>query len=345
VADTGNHRITVWRYKTDSDQVTQFASKNFGQFGDGNGRFLRPEDVAVGPDGRVYVADTGNHRIQVFDKDGTYVDKIGRFGDADGQFNSPSGLAVSGWVLKAGTDPLLGPSRVADFFCLYVIDTLNHRVQRFKITAPPKPFGGFGFQTTPFISTHDGTVGSYGDADGRFNLPEGTDVDPINTPLFLVPELFQLPIVPEQWDGQVYVADRNNHRIQYFDLTGSFAGKWGTYGDADDQFHHPQDVAVGIRLENPIMNEGDRFVDVYVADTGNHQVKRFDEVGAHQETFGSYGDATGKFNSPRGIAVDRLPQQMTPSSTDPDYPQSVGVDGDFFVIDSLNHRGQRFKRQ
>jgi hypothetical protein len=228
-------------------------------------------------------------------------------------------------VLKAGGEP----ARVADYFSLYVTDTLNHRVQRFKIN-----------KNQPTTFTHDGNVGSYGSGDSNFDLPEGIAVDPIDTPGSLVPELFQLPIVPEQWEGHFYVADQNNHRVQYFDLAGGFAGKWGSYGSSNTQFDTPQDVAVGVRLEDPIKNEGERFVDVYVADTGNHQVKRYNDVGTHQDTVGGFGDSGGEFNSPNGVVVDRRLQQLSVA----DYPDSVGIDGDAFVVDTGNHRIQSFDR-
>ena len=324
VADTGNHRISVWKYNTDSTIVTHF--KNFGQCGNADGQFCSPEDVVVGPNGLVYVTDTGNHRVQVFDKDGNYQGQFGTCGAGDNQFNAPSGLAVSGWELKEGGEP----ARVADFFYLYVADTINHRVQRFKINKT----------SATGVGAFDATMGALGDGNGQFNLPEGTAADPIDTPAFMVPEMYQLPIVPEQWEGHVYVADQNNHRVQYFDLTGGFAGKWGTYGTGNTQFDTPQDVAVGIRLEDPIKNEGERLVDVYVADTGNHQVKHYDDAGTHQETIGSFGDADGEFNSPNGVAVDRRPQQLSLF----DYPDSVGVDGNAFAVDTVNHRIQSFDR-
>lgn len=325
VADTGNHRISVWRYKTDSTIVTHF--KTFGQCGYDAGQFCSPEDVVVGPNGSAYVADTGNHRIQVFDKDGAYQGQFGSYGVGNDQFNAPSGLAVSGWVLRdnGGGEP----DRVADYFYLYVADTLNHRVKRFRIG-----------KNQPTLFTHDGDMGSYGNGDGQFNLPEGIGVDPIDTPAFLAPETYQLPIVPEQWEGHVYVADQSNHRVQYFDLTGAFAGKWGTYGSDNTQLDTPQDVAVGVRLEDPINNVGERVVDVYVADTGNHQVKRYDDVGTYQHTVGGFGDAGGEFESPNGIAVDRRLQQVSVA----DYPDSVGVDGDAFTVDTGNQRIQSFNR-
>jgi DNA-binding beta-propeller fold protein YncE len=67
----------------------------------------------VDASGSVYVADTGNHRIQKFDSSGTFVIKWGTYGSGNGQFNKPVGIAVdaSGYV--------------------YVADNDNYRIQKF----------------------------------------------------------------------------------------------------------------------------------------------------------------------------------------------------------------------
>ena len=54
-----------------------------GQKGQGNGKFSGPRGVCVapGPEGRVYVADFDNHRVQVLTKDGAYVRTIGVTGE------------------------------------------------------------------------------------------------------------------------------------------------------------------------------------------------------------------------------------------------------------------------
>ena len=49
------------------DKDGKFISK-FGSKGSKDGQFNRPEDLAIDPEGKVFVADTGNSRIQVFDK-------------------------------------------------------------------------------------------------------------------------------------------------------------------------------------------------------------------------------------------------------------------------------------
>src|SRR5690606_29955190 len=59
----------------------------------GQGILSRPRNITVGPDGRLYVADAGNHRIVVFE-DGQVVLEVGSVGAGAGQFNEPWGVAV-----------------------------------------------------------------------------------------------------------------------------------------------------------------------------------------------------------------------------------------------------------
>ncbi|NIP86573.1 MAG: 6-bladed beta-propeller, partial [Planctomycetales bacterium] len=91
------------------------AARAFGNAGTGNGQFTTPRAVAVGPDGLLYVADSGNNRIQVLDPEGNFVRAWGSAGSGPGQFQEPWGIAVS----DAGR--------------VYVADTWNHRVQVFDL--------------------------------------------------------------------------------------------------------------------------------------------------------------------------------------------------------------------
>jgi outer membrane protein assembly factor BamB len=75
---------------------------SWGRQGAGPGEFdvRRPDDnagngdVAVAPDGRVYVADGSNHRVQVFEPDGNFLFQFGRFGTDEGQFGAISEIEV-----------------------------------------------------------------------------------------------------------------------------------------------------------------------------------------------------------------------------------------------------------
>jgi len=311
VADTGNHRIQIFEYEADGTTVDYLSE--FGQYGDGQGQFNSPEDVVVGPFGFVWVADTGNHRIQYFDADGNYQGEFGLYYDVLGTFNSPSGIAISALQLSETEDP---------YFYIYIADTGNHRIQVVKV-----------------VVGDDGELGEwgvYGDLDGQFHLPEGIDIDPIQPQLpDIDPPQYQNGTTPEAWEAHVYVADMGNHRVQYFTQDGTFTGQFGVYGSGDSQFNRPQDVGVGIRLAE-VSTSAQRLVDVYVADTGNHRIQYFDETGSYQDQFGQYGDGPDQFNSPAGIAVDRLPSEL--------YPDAVGLEGDIFIMDTGNHRGQRSSR-
>src|SRR5690606_6703724 len=84
--------------------------------------------------------------------------------------------------------------------------------------------------------------GTYGIRDGNFNSPTGIAVDS---------------------EGNVYVVDSLNNRIQKFTSDGTFVLKWGSDGRSDGKFSYPTGIAVD--------SEGN----VYVADTGNNRIQKF----------------------------------------------------------------------
>ena len=64
----------------------------FGSKGSGNGQFSCPYAICIGPDGRIYVVDNGNHRIQVFHQDETFSHNIDSNVLDNKEFSSPVGL-------------------------------------------------------------------------------------------------------------------------------------------------------------------------------------------------------------------------------------------------------------
>jgi DNA-binding beta-propeller fold protein YncE len=66
--------------------------KSFGKWGSGPGEFKTPHDITMDAQGRLFVADRGNMRIQIFDQDGTFIAEWKQFG-------RPSGLAIRGEMI------------------------------------------------------------------------------------------------------------------------------------------------------------------------------------------------------------------------------------------------------
>ena len=131
--------------------------------------------------------------------------------------------------------------------------------------------------------------GKIGDGNGEFSAPRSIAIDN---------------------DGNVYVADSSNNRIQKFGLSGAFLAKWGSSGNAEGQFNKPYGVAV------------DADGNVYVADTNNHRVQKFTSSGEFLTKWGSPGEGDGQFRYPRYIAV--------------------AADGSVYVTDERNYRVQKF---
>jgi tripartite motif-containing protein 71 len=87
---------------------------SWGRTGLRNGEFSFPTGIAVGGNGRVYVADSGNNRIDKFTGYGVYLGSWGSLGSGPGQFSSPKGVAVD----------IYGN--------VYVADTSNNRIEKFR---------------------------------------------------------------------------------------------------------------------------------------------------------------------------------------------------------------------
>jgi DNA-binding beta-propeller fold protein YncE len=131
----------------------------FGRAGRGPGEFSRAEGLAVGPDDRIFVADSCNHRIQIFSRDGRWLASYGRPGNGVGELSYPYDIRVDAGgrqyvcefgnsriqVFDAQNRPLEiigGPGTAPGQFNnpwsialdaagnLYVADAGNHRVQK-----------------------------------------------------------------------------------------------------------------------------------------------------------------------------------------------------------------------
>lgn len=113
-----DHTIYVADYGQ-TDQIHRFARDGaylgaFGRPGEGPGEFIRPEGLATGPAGDIFVVDCGNHRIQRFSPEGRFLAAFGQAGEAPGSFLFPFDIAP-------GSDDTL-----------YVVDYRGNRVQRFR---------------------------------------------------------------------------------------------------------------------------------------------------------------------------------------------------------------------
>ena len=121
--DTKAHLVRI------SDGGVAFKTIGTGTAGAGNDQFHYPHDVTVDSQGNIYVADTGNHRIQIFNNAGTYQKTIGAgaAGSDNHHFDGPYGVAVD------------------SFGNVYVADTSNHRIQIFNNAGEyQKTIGGAG---------------------------------------------------------------------------------------------------------------------------------------------------------------------------------------------------------
>ena len=93
-------------------------------------------------------------------------------------------------------------------------------------------------------------------------------------------------------EGNLWVADKTNNRIERFDPKGNFLSKFGSYGTASGQLNRPASLAIGANGN------------IWVADANNNRIQEFSPTGQVLKTIGTFGPGEKQFSGPEGIAVD-----------------------------------------
>ena len=247
-------------------------NRKFGTIGSGNGQFNCPEFVFVF-NNEVFVTDSVNHRVQVFDLNGAFLRKWGSYGTGDGQFKNPRGIYIydgevfvtettnnriqvfdlNGVFIRkwgshgTGDGQFVGPYCVQIFNDeVFVSDSINHRIQVFSLNGS-------------FLRKW----GTQGNSDGQFQFPAAVFI----------------------FENEVFVGDSNTHGIQVFGLDGIFKRKFG---------------ANVVSAPSSMFILGD---DIYVIDYTLHCIHVFSKDGVIKQRIGSYGDVDGFFRYPTAIYI------------------------------------------
>ena len=249
----------------------------FGEKGSGNGMFNNPLGVAVTDKDEILVADCLNHRVQVFDSNGTFLRSFGRKGENAGEFSRPFGIATD-------------KDRK-----IFVAERDNHRVQIFS-----------------WEGRHLGSFGGKGSLDSQLSDPWGLSLDSTGNVIVVdrgnklikifTPDgkfvmkiggqgSFSFPVHCVQCGEYFIVSDSDEHCIKVFNREGHFQYKFGKEGQGDGEFHSP-----GYLLVNESQH-------LFVCDYCNHRVQVFELNGKFIGKFGTKGCKLGEFHYPFSLAM------------------------------------------
>lgn len=273
-------------YVLDGDRVVQYRDLGgygvemggWGGKGSAEGKLDRPMGIAIDSQGNVYVADTGNNRIQKFDPEGRVLAVWGKPGSGDGALRAPTAIALD----HRGN--------------LYVADRDNDRIAKFGPGGQFLASIGSPLQTRRPVAVAVDRLGLYTlDSRGdlrRFNLT-GTALDQMKTESssdeFRRPS--GLAVDPQ---GRAYVADEGQTGIRRYLYTAelpSFLTAWGGPGGGAGQFRRPSGLSY------------DRWDRLWVADTGNSRLQQFTSNGSFVSQFGEKGVQRGHFEAPAAVSV------------------------------------------
>jgi DNA-binding beta-propeller fold protein YncE len=277
--------------------VADFISPSFisqwGSHGSQQGRFIEPRAVAVDAEGRVYVADTGNHRVQVFDGEGRLLQV---WSGGDEAFVEPLAIAVDsrGHVL--------------------VLDSHTNWIQRFDVEG--HHLGGFGGPSAGFFHARglavDGQDNVYVADTGFCHIikysPDGVQVEVFGDRGSGEGQLMEPVGLAIDANGDIYVADVSNQRIQRLDVLGRYLDSWP--------------IAPSESVNGTHLVLGDDGL-LYATEPARQRFVVFTKDGKVVGRWGQGGQGSGQFDRPTGFALDGQ--------------------GYLYVADTYNHRIQKWK--
>jgi DNA-binding beta-propeller fold protein YncE len=273
VMDLGNSRVQKF------SESGAFIS-TWGQRGYAPSDLYQPNSIAIDHEDFVYVAD-GAHRIQKFNKNGEFVDSWGCAGQGLGQLDTPNDTAVDskGNVYVADTENQRVEIYKPDGSWLYTIGNqgvLNDMpfspvavdVDRYDNLYVATAFSIFIFDPGHALLT---SFGQYGTDEGQFNNISDIKVD---------------------GDGNIYVADRFNSRVQKLSPGGTFIASIGAAGSGPGELDRPSGLVF------------DSAGNIYVADEFHSRIAKFDGQGNYLSEWEYYMvNYNTKMFWPKSIAI------------------------------------------
>jgi DNA-binding beta-propeller fold protein YncE len=304
-------------------------------------QFQKPRNIAIDAAGNLYVADTYNHRIRKISPKGKVSTLAG---------GGPTGLFEGGFADGKGSAARFnGPVDIAidPAGNLYVVDTDNHRIRKVSpkgkvstLAGSERGFAGGKVSAARFSEPRGITIDAAGNlyvADSGNNRirkvsPEGNVSTIAGSGKFGFADgigraaQFRLPAgIAIDAAGNLYVADLGNQRIRKISPAREVTTLAG--GGPPQDFFTKGRFADGIgkaaRFAGPVGITIDAAGSLYVADFGNHRIRKISPEGEVSTIGGKEGlvDGSGsaeQFHWPSGVAIDKA--------------------GNLYVADTFNHR-------
>jgi len=273
----GGERISRWGRAPAAPPGGFKFLRSFGSTGNGPGQLMHPRGISLDPSGFIYIADTGNHRIQKYDPEGRFLGEIGGFGWEQGRFSSPTGLSA-----REGLN-------------IYVADSQNRRVQQLdrdlnylaSVPGSEEEKLEFGFLWDVEVASTGELFISDAENEQIWKLTPFGELDRAFGGFGAARERLRSPAALVLGsDNRVYVSDPGNDRVVCYDTFGAYIRSLG-----EGHLHSPQGVDL------------DRAGYLYVADTGGDRMCVFDPRGELVTTLGGPGEGPASMRSPMDVAV------------------------------------------